>query len=131
MRRRRTRPGPLPEAGAPWRPPPPPLVRLIHSRRRGPRGGDRQLNALSARGSEFDRAIAFFDATFAVALTLLVTTLDVDDAPTTFTSLSALDDAVGAQFFAFVIALAAIATYRLANLLFWLSLLGLNRGWAR
>ena len=28
--------------------------------------------------SEFDRAIGFVDATFALALTLLVTTLDVD-----------------------------------------------------
>ena len=32
--------------------------------------------------SEFDRAIAFIDATFAVALTLLVTTLDIKSDPT-------------------------------------------------
>jgi uncharacterized membrane protein len=64
---------------------------------------------------EFDRAIDFVDATFAVALTLLVTTLEVDDVPSAFTSLSALDDAVGAQFFAFVVAFAVVAAYWLAN----------------
>jgi uncharacterized membrane protein len=61
--------------------------------------------------SEFDRAFAFFDATFAVALTLLVTTLEADDAPSSFTSLSALGDAVGAQFLAFLISFAVIASY--------------------
>ena len=65
--------------------------------------------------SEFDRAFAFFDATFAVALTLLVTTLEVDDAPSSFTSLSALGDAVGGQFLAFLIAFAVIASYWLVN----------------
>lgn len=65
--------------------------------------------------SEFDRAFAFIDATFAVALTLLVTTLDVDDTPSSFTSLSALADAFGTQFFAFIIAFAVIAAYWLAN----------------
>lgn len=69
----------------------------------------------SREASEFDRAFAFIDATFAVALTLLVTTLDVDDTPSSFTSLSALGDAVGSQFFAFAIAFAVIATYWLAN----------------
>lgn len=69
----------------------------------------------SRDAGEFDRAIAFVDATFAVALTLLVTTLEVDDVPSSFTSLSALSDAVGAQFITFVIAFAVIATYWLAN----------------
>jgi len=64
---------------------------------------------------EFDRAFAFIDATFAVALTLLVTTLEVDDVPSSFTSISALSDAVGAQFITFVIAFAVIATYWFAN----------------
>jgi uncharacterized membrane protein len=64
---------------------------------------------------EFDRAIDFVDGTFAVALTLLVTTLELDDVPSAFTSLSALDDAVGAQFFAFVVAFAVVASYWLAN----------------
>ena len=35
----------------------------------------------SRDAGEFDRAFAFIDATFAVALTLLVTTLEVDDVP--------------------------------------------------
>jgi uncharacterized membrane protein len=69
----------------------------------------------SREASEFDRAFAFIDATFAVALTLLVTTLDVDNVPEAFSSLSALSDAVGAQFFAFVVAFAVIAAYWLAN----------------
>ena len=69
----------------------------------------------SRDASEFDRAFAFIDATFAVALTLLVTTLEVDDVPSSFSSLSALSDAAGAQFITFVIAFAVIATYWLAN----------------
>src|SRR5215204_3330528 len=69
----------------------------------------------SRDASEFDRAIAFVDATFAVALTLLITTLEIDDAPSSFTSLSALGDAVGPQFIAFLIAFAVIAVYWLMN----------------
>jgi uncharacterized membrane protein len=64
---------------------------------------------------EFDRAIGFVDATFALALTLLVTTLDVDDPRVAFSSLGALDDAVGAQFVAFAIAFAVIASYWLEH----------------
>ncbi len=69
----------------------------------------------SRDASEFDRAITFIDATFAVALTLLVTSLDVDDRPSSFTSLSALADAVGPQFIAFLVAFAVIAGYWLMN----------------
>jgi uncharacterized membrane protein len=65
--------------------------------------------------SEFDRAIGFVDATFALALTLLVTTLDVGDPAVAFTSLGALDDAVGQQFIAFAIAFAVIASYWLQH----------------
>jgi uncharacterized membrane protein len=65
--------------------------------------------------SEFDRAIGFVDATFALALTLLVTTLDVDDPLKAFSSLGALEDAVGAQFVAFAIAFAVIAKYWLEH----------------
>jgi uncharacterized membrane protein len=65
--------------------------------------------------SEFDRAIGFVDATFALALTLLVTTLDVDDPPKAFSSLGALEDAVGAQFVGFAIAFAVIAKYWLEH----------------
>jgi uncharacterized membrane protein len=63
-------------------------------------------SAVPARRPEHNRAIAFFDATYAVALTLLVTTLEIDNRPSAFTSLSALDRAVGAQFVAFAIAFA-------------------------
>jgi uncharacterized membrane protein len=69
----------------------------------------------SRDASEFDRAIAFVDATFAVALTLLVTTLEVDDVPSSFMSVSALYDAAGAQFIAFAVAFAVIASYWLVN----------------
>jgi uncharacterized membrane protein len=65
--------------------------------------------------AEFDRAIGFIDGTFAVALTLLITTLDVDDQRTSFASVSALADAVGPQFVAFGIAFAVIASYWLAH----------------
>src|SRR5215211_1871804 len=64
---------------------------------------------------EFDRAIGFVDATFALALTLLVTTLDVDHPRVAFSSLGALEDAVGAQFVAFAIAFAVIASYWLQH----------------
>ncbi len=74
-----------------------------------------QLRAKGARysrdASEFDRAVAFIDGTFAVALTLLVTGLDIEDRPSSFTSLSALADAVGPQFVTFLIAFAVIASY--------------------
>jgi uncharacterized membrane protein len=77
------------------------------------------VSGTSARYSrdqdEFDRAIGFVDATFALALTLLVTTLDVDDPRVAFSSLGALDDAVGQQFVAFVIAFVVIAGYWLQH----------------
>jgi uncharacterized membrane protein len=69
----------------------------------------------SREQSEFDRAIAFIDATFAVALTLIVTTLDVGNPSKAFKSPSALYDAVGPQFLAFLIAFAVIASYWLAH----------------
>jgi uncharacterized membrane protein len=69
----------------------------------------------SRDGAEFNRAIAFFDATYAVALTLLVTTLDIPDKRLSFRSVSALYDAIGAQFIAFAIAFIVIAGYWLSN----------------
>ncbi len=69
----------------------------------------------SRDASEFDRAIAFIDATFALALTLLITTLDVDNPASSFGSLSAFGDAAGAQLLAFAIAFAVIASYWLAH----------------
>jgi uncharacterized membrane protein len=65
--------------------------------------------------SEFDRAIGFLDATFALALTLLVTTLDVSDKHAAWQSLSSLYDEVGTQFIAFAIAFAVIANYWLVH----------------
>ena len=65
--------------------------------------------------SEYDRALAFVDATFAFAMTLLVTTLEVGDPTVSFTSVSALGDAVGDQFIAFLISFAVIAGYWLLN----------------
>jgi len=65
--------------------------------------------------AEFDRAIAFLDASFAVPLTLLITTLDVRDKPSSFTSVTALGDAIGPQFIAFLVAFAVIAGYWLRH----------------
>jgi uncharacterized membrane protein len=61
--------------------------------------------------AEFDRAIGFIDAAYALALTLLVTTLVIEDPREAFSSLGALGDAVGGQFLAFAIAFAVIASY--------------------
>jgi uncharacterized membrane protein len=69
----------------------------------------------SREESEFDRAIGFFDATFALALTLLVTTLDVSGDRSVWESLGSLDDEVGSQFIAFAIAFALIANYWLVH----------------
>jgi uncharacterized membrane protein len=69
----------------------------------------------SRDASEFDRALAFIDATFAVALTLLVTSLEIDDKSSSFRSLSALADAVAPQFIAFIVAFVVIAGYWLMN----------------
>jgi uncharacterized membrane protein len=65
--------------------------------------------------SEFDRAIGFLDATFALALTLLVTTLDVNDPASAWTSLSALNNDAGPQLIAFGIAFIVIANYWLVH----------------
>jgi uncharacterized membrane protein len=69
----------------------------------------------SREQSEFDRAIGFIDATFALALTLLITTLDIDNRSKAFKSVSALYAAVGPQFLAFLIAFAVIASYWFAH----------------
>ena len=65
--------------------------------------------------SEFDRAIGFIDATFALALTLLITTLEVPGDATAWESLGSLDDALGAQFVAFSIAFVVISGYWLRH----------------
>src|SRR3954454_17079291 len=85
------------------------------TRRPMPRRSARDGPRYTRDQPEFDRAVAFVDATFAVALTLLVTTLDVGDPGQAFASFSSLDDAVGAQIVGFVIAFAVIASYWLQH----------------
>ena len=60
-------------------------------------------------------AIGFVDATYALALTLLVTTLDIDDPAAAFADPGSLFDAAGPQFIAFVIAFIVIANYWLQH----------------
>src|SRR4028118_1566349 len=60
---------------------------------------------------EFDRALAFFDATYAVALTLLVTTLDGMQVPGAWADLAALWAAIGNEIVAFFLAFAIVAFY--------------------
>ncbi|MEX5720522.1 TMEM175 family protein [Geodermatophilus maliterrae] len=69
-----------------------------------------------ARGTpEFDRALAFFDGTYAVALTLLVTTLDGTNVPGAWADLAALWAVVGNQIVAFFLAFAIVAFYWRSN----------------
>ncbi len=69
-----------------------------------------------ARGTpEFDRALAFFDGTYAVALTLLVTTLDRSDVPGAWADPAALWAAIGTELAAFFLAFAVVAFYWRAN----------------
>ena len=65
--------------------------------------------------SEFDRAVAFIDATFAVALTLLVTTLDIKSDPASWDTLAHFYDAMGSQLVAFAISFVVIAMYWVAH----------------
>lgn len=65
--------------------------------------------------AEFDRAVAFIDATFAVALTLLVTTLDIRTDPKSWSSLDAFYEAGGSQIVAFAVSFLIIAGYWLAH----------------
>ena len=66
--------------------------------------------------SEFDRAIGFVDATFALALTLLVTGIDVSGhAASVWSSIGSLGDEVGYQFIAFAISFVVIASYWLEH----------------
>jgi uncharacterized membrane protein len=73
------------------------------------------MPAYDREEGEFGRAIGFIDATFALALTLLVTSLDVDEVPAVWMDLGALFDAVGPQFISFLIAFWVIAKYWLAH----------------
>jgi uncharacterized membrane protein len=63
--------------------------------------------------TEFGRTLSFFDAIFAVSMTLLVTTLS--PAPDDWSSWSALWDGVGYQHVAFVISFVLIGAYWWGN----------------
>lgn len=73
------------------------------------------LHAYQRDEDEFGRAVGFFDATYALALTLLVTTLDVGDSRANWIDLGALENAVGSQFVAFLISFGVIAIFWLHN----------------
>jgi TMEM175 potassium channel family protein len=75
----------------------------------------RQVVRYQRDDQEFGRAIGFFDATYALALTLLVTTLDVPEPSSAWATFPALWNAVGPQFLAFGISFAVIASYWLAH----------------
>ncbi len=75
----------------------------------------RQVARYQREDQEFGRAIGFFDATYALALTLLVTTLEIPEPSSAWEGLPALWDAVGPQFLAFGISFAVIASYWLAH----------------
>lgn len=63
--------------------------------------------------NEFGRTLSFFDATFALSMTLLVTT--IDPGPDAWQSWGALWDAVGSQVIAFAISFAIVASYWWGN----------------
>jgi uncharacterized membrane protein len=75
----------------------------------------RQVARYQRDDQEFGRAIGFFDATYALALTLLVTTLEITEPSTQWDGVRALWDAIGPQFLAFGISFAVIASYWLAH----------------
>jgi uncharacterized membrane protein len=75
----------------------------------------RQVARYQRDDQEFGRAIGFFDATYALALTLLVTTLDIPEPSSAWAGLGALWDTIGPQFLAFGISFAVIASYWLAH----------------
>jgi len=75
----------------------------------------RVLSRYSRDNSEFDRAVAFIDATFAVALTLLVTTLDISSNPSAWDNLGDFYDSMGSQVLSFAISFVVIAGYWLAH----------------
>jgi len=63
---------------------------------------------------EFARAVTFFDAIFAFAVTLLITTVD-DFSPDAWSSLSALWEANGPSLFAFTISFVVVVSFWRAN----------------
>jgi uncharacterized membrane protein len=63
--------------------------------------------------NEFSRTLSFFDATFALSMTLLVTT--IDPGPDAWQSWSSLWNAVGTQVIAFAVSFALVAAYWWGN----------------
>jgi uncharacterized membrane protein len=63
---------------------------------------------------EFARAVTFFDAIFAFAVTLLITTVD-DFTPQAWSSLDALQEANGASLLAFTISFVVVVSFWRAN----------------
>ncbi len=77
-----------------------------------PWSGARPPACCQARG---DRVLAFFDGTYAVALNLLVTTLDPTDVPGAWSDPGALWVAIGTEVVAFLLAFAVVAFYWCSN----------------
>jgi uncharacterized membrane protein len=75
---------------------------------------------LSTRGNykrddlEFGRAVTFFDAIFAFAVTLLITTVD-DFSPAAWSSFQALKEANGSSLLAFAISFVVVVSFWRAN----------------
>ncbi len=63
---------------------------------------------------EFTRAVTFFDAIFAFAVTLLITTVD-DFSPAAWSSLQSLVDANGSSLLAFTISFVVVVSFWRAN----------------
>ncbi len=75
---------------------------------------------------EFGRAFTFFDATFAVALTLLVTSLGRANTRSALNSLHSLISVDGTQLAAFALAFALVSGYWLGNHRFGAGLAGIS-----
>jgi uncharacterized membrane protein len=74
-----------------------------------------QSRAYSRDSVEFGRALSFFDATYAVALTLLVTTIAGASKPSAWRNLHSLVAADGTHLIAFAVSFAVVSGYWLAN----------------
>jgi uncharacterized membrane protein len=86
----------------------------------GPRRSIVEEGALSTRVSyqrddlEFARAVTFFDAIFAFAVTLLITTVD-DISPEAWSSFQALKESNGSSLLAFAISFVVVVSFWRAN----------------
>jgi uncharacterized membrane protein len=73
-----------------------------------------QGNTFHRDDLEFARAVTFFDAIFAFAVTLLITTVD-DFSPDAWSSLQALEDTNGPSLLAFAISFVVVVSFWRAN----------------